>query len=219
MRRERIPNVAGGATALEPAWAPAGPRMSGLPRGRPSNGSPRAAQRVVVASGMAGTGVSTVAAGLGERAPALDVMDAGARWAEVAETCAAGFAKMLVVTTRDPVSIAAAYALVKLVRDQFPDGKLELLVTRSTERDALRTYERLQGAAEHFLGETIGYGGAVPDGAERPDAAATPGPGAAERSWSGVNGVSAALDALAARLEEELNPTAGRTTALAAARR
>src|SRR5689334_9207109 len=79
------------------------------------------APRVIVASGMAGTGVTTVATELGSSAPALRVVDAGARWADIAEACAPGFARMLVVTTHDLVSVTAAYALVKMTRDRFPE--------------------------------------------------------------------------------------------------
>lgn len=121
------------------------------------------APRVVVASGMAGTGVTAVAAELGAGAPALRVIDAGARWADIVEACAPEFTRMLVVTTHDLVSVTAAYALVKMMRDRFPESEIEILVNRSEARDALRTYERIQVAASHFLNEAVGYAGAVPD--------------------------------------------------------
>src|SRR5579875_3461330 len=85
------------------------------------------APRVIVASGMSGTGVTTVAAELGVNAPALRVIDAGARWADIADACAPGFGRMLVVTTHDLVSITAAYALVKMARDRFPLSEIEIL--------------------------------------------------------------------------------------------
>jgi len=158
------------------------------------------APRVIVASGMSGTGVSTVAAELGAGAPALRVIDAGARWVHVAEA----FARMLVVTTHDLVSITAAYALVKMTRDRFPESEIEILVNRSEARDALRTYERIQVAASHFLNEAVGYAGAVPDDVgETQDAAGhtSIGPGAI-----------LALHDLATRVEEEeLGHTATRS--------
>ena len=164
--------------------------------------------RVVVASGMAGTGVSLVTAALQDAMHGVEVLDAGARWIDIAEACAPGFSRMLVVTTHDVVAVSAAYALVKLVRDRHPEAPIELLVNRSRERDALRTYERVQGAASHFLGETLAYAGAVPDGQSPFDG----GPDTMEE-------VAAALRALAARLDEELDALAGRTALGAGERR
>ena len=119
--------------------------------------------RVVVASGMAGTGVSTIATHLQEQAPAINVIDAGTQWADILEACTPGFARILAVTTDDIVSVTAAYALIKLLRDRFPESPIELLVNRCSTRDALKTYERVQHAAMHFLRETVAYGGAIPD--------------------------------------------------------
>jgi MinD-like ATPase involved in chromosome partitioning or flagellar assembly len=153
------------------------------------------APRVIVASGMAGTGVSTVAAELGAAAPSVRVIDAGARWVDIAEACAPGFTRMLVVTTHDLVSVTAAYALVKMTRDRFPESEIEILVNRSEARDALRTYERVQVAASHFLNEAVGYAGAVPDdiGETRSDAG---------RTGIGPSAILALHD-LATRVEEE----------------
>lgn len=161
--------------------------------------------RVVVASGMAGTGTTTVAAELGASAPALRVIDAGARWADIAEACTPGFARMLLVTTHDLVSVTAAYALIKMTRDRFPESEIEILVNRSEERDALRTYERIQVAASHFLNEGVGYAGAVPDDmGETRD-------GAGQMSI-GPSAILALHD-LATRVEEEeLGHTATRST-------
>jgi MinD-like ATPase involved in chromosome partitioning or flagellar assembly len=163
---------------------------------------------VVVASGMNGTGVSTIAARLQEAASALDVIDAGARWADIAEACAPGFARMLVVTTHDIVSITSAYALIKLVRDRFSDAPIEIVVNHSDERDALRTYERIQVAASHFLGETVGYAGAVPSDVLDQEPVTT-----SDAAHGGVLGANAtmALHDLATRLDEELGPTASRS--------
>jgi MinD-like ATPase involved in chromosome partitioning or flagellar assembly len=167
------------------------------------------APRIVVASGMAGTGVSTVAAEMQSAAPALNVVEAGARWTDIIEACMPGFARMIVVTTHDLVAVSSTYALIKLVRDRFPDARVEVLVNRSGAREALRTYERVQGAASHFLGETVGYAGSVPDaaldtehgGAERPE----------RRDGTPLGRAAVmALDDLATRLDEELTQTVGR---------
>lgn len=163
--------------------------------------------RVIVASGMSGTGVSAVAEQLQAAAPTLIVVDGGARWADISEACAPGFARLMVVTTHDIVAITSAYALIKLVRDRFADAPVEVLVNHSDERDALRTYERIQVAASHFLGETVGYAGAVPSDAGNQEPLTTN--DSANRAGLGASAIMALHD-LATRLDEELGPTAGR---------
>src|SRR6185312_14314454 len=120
------------------------------------------APRIIVASGMSRTGVSSVSACLQDAAPALNIIDAGSRWADIAEACAPGFTRMIVVTTHDIIAITSSYALIKMVRDHFTDAPLELLVNSSEERDAPKTYERIHVTRSHFLGETVGYAVPVP---------------------------------------------------------
>ena len=163
------------------------------------------APRIVVASGMSGTGVSFATSHLQEAVPGLNFVDAGSRWTDITEACAPGFARMLVVTTHDVIAVTSAYALIKLVRDQFTDAPIEVLVTASEERDALRTYERIQVACSHFLGETVGYAGSVPDDVVQQE----PGDMAATHSTHAKLGMHAvaALHNLATRLDEELEVT------------
>lgn len=196
------------------------------------------APRVVIASGMAATGVSTIATLMQEAASALNVIDGGSRWADISEACTPGFARIMVVTTHDVVSVSSAYALIKLVRDRFPDAPIEVLVNRSEARDALKTYERIQVAASHFLGEMVGYAGSVPEAAQELEERSTgAGAGASAGASAGAGAhfheasiVGAAVDMsapvnsiiggrqammalhdLATRLNEELVPTtAGR---------
>jgi len=183
-----------------------------MPRERGSvRASVALAPRIIVATGMARTGVTRVATELQACLPHMDVVDAGACWADIAEACAPGFARMLVVTTHDVVAISAAYALVKMVRDRRPEAAVEVLVNRSGERDALRTYERIQVAASHFLGETVAYAGAIPDGEEPNDEGSAA--DGAERD------VREALRALAARLDGEMETMAGRVARRAIERR
>lgn len=163
------------------------------------------APRIVVASGMSGTGVTTVCGHLQDAAPELNFIDAGSTWAGVSEACAPGFARMIVVTTHDVIAVTSAYALIKLSREHFTDAPIEVLVMASEERDGLKTYERIQVACSHFLGETVGYGGSVPDDVvekEPGEMPATHSVGAA----LGADGV-AALHNLATRLDEELEVT------------
>jgi MinD-like ATPase involved in chromosome partitioning or flagellar assembly len=121
------------------------------------------APRIVVASGMRGTGVSTLAAQLQANTPSLNIVDAGAMWTDILEACMPRFARFLAVTTDDIIAMASTYGLIKIVRDRFTGAQVELLVNRSDERDALKTYQRIQGAASHFLDETVAYGGAIPE--------------------------------------------------------
>jgi len=163
------------------------------------------APRIVVASGMSGTGVSSVSACLQDAAPALNVIDAGSRWADIAEACAPGFTRMIVVTTHDIIAITSSYALIKMVRDHFTDAPLELLVNASEERDALKTYERIQVACSHFLGETVGYAGSVPTDPDEQE----PGENDAMKPARAALGTTAtmAIHNLATRLDEELEAT------------
>jgi MinD-like ATPase involved in chromosome partitioning or flagellar assembly len=163
------------------------------------------APRIVVASGMSGTGVSVVCEHLQDGARGLDIVDAGAKWIDINEACAPGFARMIVVTTHDIIAITAAYALIKLVRDHFTDAPVEVLVNASEERDGLKTYERIQVACSHFLGETVGYAGSIPNDAVEQGPG---GMGATEltRAELGATAISA-LHNLATRLDEELEAT------------
>jgi len=117
------------------------------------------------------------------------------------------------VTTSDIVSITATYALVKLVRDRFPEAPIEVVVNGSGTRDALKTYERVQSAASHFLNETVGYGGAIPLGQS-----VSPESDALVEDVTAMDTAMAMHD-LAVRLDEELNPSDGRTLQRMAERR
>jgi MinD-like ATPase involved in chromosome partitioning or flagellar assembly len=170
------------------------------------------APRIVVASGMAGTGVSSVAACLQTTAAALNVIDAGSHWTDITEACAPGFARMVVVTTHDIIAITSSYALIKLVREHFTDAPLEVLVNASEERDALRTYEKIQLACSHFLGETVGYAGSVPNDAvqQEPGEIGSMQQKRATATTTLGSAAIAALQNLATRLDEELEATAPR---------
>jgi MinD-like ATPase involved in chromosome partitioning or flagellar assembly len=167
--------------------------------------------RIVVASGMQGTGVSTVTKVLQHATPTLNVVDGGARWTDILDACTPGFAKLIAVTTHDIVSVSSTYALVKMVRDRFPGAPIEVLVNLSEARDALKTYERIQLAASHFLQETVGYAGAVP----------YDGPVDGDDHVGNVIGDGAvfAIQDIAIRLDEELSAVESRTASRAAERR
>ena len=163
------------------------------------------APRIVVASGMSATGVSSVTACLQDAAPGMNIVDAGSTWSDIEEACAPGFTRMIVVTTHDIIAITSSYALIKMVRDHFTDAPLEVLVNASEERDALKTYERIQVACSHFLGETVGFAGSVPDDpVEKGPEEKT----ATSRARGGMGTAAVmALQNLATRLDEELGAT------------
>lgn len=151
---------------------------------------------------MSGTGVTTVCQHLRDAVPGLSFVDAGSTWFGISEACAPGFARMIIVTTHDILAVTSAYALIKLAREHFTDAPIEILVTASEARDGLRTYERIQVACSHFLGETVGYAGSVPDDVVEKE----PGEMLAlhsDRAALGADAV-AALHNLATRLDEEL---------------
>ena len=166
--------------------------------------------RIVVASGMSGTGVSSVSACLQDAVPGLNIMDAGSRWTDITEACAPGFARMIIVTTHDIIAITSSYALIKLVRDRFTDAPIEVLVNASEERDALRTYERIQVACSHFLGETVGYAGSVPSDVMEQEPGETRAMHSPPAAALGAGAV-AAIQNLAIRLDEELEAAALRS--------
>ncbi|MEO7103716.1 MAG: hypothetical protein ABI119_10275 [Gemmatimonadaceae bacterium] len=161
--------------------------------------------RIVVASGMSGTGVTTVCEHLRDAVPQLNFIDAGSTWADVSEACAPGFARMIVVTTHDVIAVTSVYALIKLSREHFTDAPIEVLVTASEERDGLKTYERIQVACSHFLGETVGYAGSVPNDVVEQEPGEMPATHS-NRAALGADAV-AALHNLATRLDEELEVT------------
>jgi len=167
--------------------------------------------RIVVASGMQGTGVSTITDVLQRATPALNVVDGGSSWTDISEACAPGFAKLIAVTTHDIVSVSSTYALVKMVRDRFPAAPIEVLVNLSETRDALKTYERIQLAASHFLQETVGYAGAIPHD----------GPTEGQDHVGSMIGEGAvfAIQDVAIRLDEELSAVESRTAIRAEQRR
>jgi MinD-like ATPase involved in chromosome partitioning or flagellar assembly len=119
-------------------------------------------ERLIIASGMQGTGVSTVVAAMQSATSVFDVIDAGAQWSRIREACTVRFTRLIAVTTDDIVAITSTYALIKLIREHFPDAPIEVLVNWSDERNAIKTYERIQHAATHFLRETVSYAGSIP---------------------------------------------------------
>ena len=138
------------------------------------------------------------------------VVDAGSRLdavtaaVETAITTAPDHTELLVVAGREPIALAAAYALVKAVADRAPAVAARAIANRSDDADARVVADRLADAGARFLGRAIALAGALPDdaclevalrgGMPLPDAVA----GAP---------AAAAVEAIAARLLAPLLPS------------
>lgn len=139
-------------------------RSNGRQQMRLHKPQPRSPERpiIVVASGMRGTGVTTISNILQSVASTLEIVDAGARWTDIDTALDRRNSRLLAVTTDDIVSVSSAYALIKLTREHYPDAEIDILVNTSDDKEALKIYERVQYAANRFLRETIGYAGCIP---------------------------------------------------------
>jgi len=100
------------------------------------------------------------------------VVDAGARLEAVLAACAPADAlpdalppAVLLVTTADPLSVAAAYALTKVLAQRAPLVRPALLVTRADDVAAGAAHHTVSAAAEHFLGRPVPAAGLVPEDA------------------------------------------------------
>jgi len=71
--------------------------------------------------------------------------------------------EIVVVTTPEPHAMTDAYALIKVMSENYENKKYNLLVnqTRSTE-EGVKIYERISAVAERFLKADITYLGNVP---------------------------------------------------------
>src|SRR5690606_7067058 len=81
--------------------------------------------------------------------PAYDlvVVDGGSRLDAVLTACGPGATRLVAVTTPDRVSLAASYALVKVVSGRYPELPVTVLANRGDEGAA----ESIRSAAQHFL--------------------------------------------------------------------
>lgn len=70
--------------------------------------------------------------------------------------------EVILITTPEPTSLTDAYAIVKVICRRRPTTRLKLVVNRAfSPRDGAAAAERLQTAAERFIGAKIEYLGAV----------------------------------------------------------
>jgi MinD-like ATPase involved in chromosome partitioning or flagellar assembly len=126
----------------------------------------------------------------------LVVVDAGSRLEAVLTACAGGVSRLLLVTTTDPIAMAATHALLKAVDARQPGLPVDVLVNRAAAPDAERVAAQLGDAAARFVGRELGFAGAIPD-----DPCLQGGLGAGMTVQDAAAGSPAALAARAAGLQ------------------
>ena len=93
----------------------------------------------------------------------LVILDGGSHLSSVLAACLAGAERLMALTTRDRVSMAATHALLKVTRARFPTLALEVLVNQEDAASSEEVYRTLHQASAHFLGIEPGYAGGVPE--------------------------------------------------------
>ncbi|MDJ0847862.1 MAG: MinD/ParA family protein [Myxococcota bacterium] len=93
----------------------------------------------------------------------LVLIDAGAGIGPTPLGLAVGCDPVLVVTTPEPISLADAYATLKVVHQTAPGSRLELVVNSvRDETEARRVHAQLERVTRRFLGLEIGFRGHLP---------------------------------------------------------
>jgi len=93
----------------------------------------------------------------------LVVMDAGSSAESLVTACADGVTRLLAVTAGDRISLAATYAVVKLLHDRVPGLRVDMIANRVDQEHADRLHEHVNGASVRFLSRTTPFAGTVPD--------------------------------------------------------
>lgn len=93
----------------------------------------------------------------------LVFIDAGASAASLRTAVRFGASRVLTVTTHDRISLTATYAVLKLLHEQSPDLRVDVIANRVGDDDAARLHEYLNAASVRFLARTVPFGGAIPD--------------------------------------------------------
>lgn len=90
------------------------------------------------------------------------VIDGGSRLDSVTTACAAGVERLVCVTTADRISLAASYALFKVVRSRFESLPIELVVNGTEEHQGRTLHGIVRAATQSFLGTDVRLGGIIP---------------------------------------------------------
>ena len=94
---------------------------------------------------------------------ALVVIDAGASAASLRNAIRCGATRVLAVTAHDRIALMSTYALVKLLHDQAPGMRVDVLANRVDHDAAGRLHDYLNGASVRFLSRTVPFAGLIPD--------------------------------------------------------
>ena len=90
------------------------------------------------------------------------IVDAGSRLHSVTTTCATGVERLMCLTAPDRISLAASYALFKVLRGRFAELPIELLVNGTDEHQGRTLHAVVRTATQSFLGTDVRLGGTIP---------------------------------------------------------
>ncbi len=90
------------------------------------------------------------------------VVDGGSRATTVMAACSAGAERLWIVTHRNRVAAAGAYALVKALEAQLPGLPLALLANRATPEEGRRALSAIRSGCRRFLGSAPDEGPSLP---------------------------------------------------------
>jgi flagellar biosynthesis protein FlhG len=132
-------------------------------------------------------------------------LDAGSRLDGIIAAGERGAWRFITVTGVEPVALASAYAMVKALETRWPGAPIEVLVNQHDETRARAAFEHIRAGAEHFLGRTVQYAGAVPRDAAPADAALA---GRPLRALGDAGAAGSATARIAVRLLAEFDDVA-----------
>ena len=95
----------------------------------------------------------------------LIVVDAGARLDNVLAVIDGGAGNVMLVSDADRISLAANYALLKVLSQKVPPARCSVLVNRHDDAIAQAATERLSEACLRFLDFEVAAAGSLPDDA------------------------------------------------------
>lgn len=93
----------------------------------------------------------------------LVLIDAGASAASLRSAVRLGATRVLAVTAQDRIALTATYAVVKLLHEQAPDLRVDIVANRVDDAAAMQLHESLNAASVQFLARTTPFAGAIPD--------------------------------------------------------
>lgn len=134
------------------------------------------------------------------------VVDGGPGIESVVRAAGIRASRLVVLTAPEPAALADAYALLKITSLQLPAVALEVMVNRvRADEEGQAVFERLNLAADRFLGRSLGYLGCVHESEALRLAARHPG-ALLELVHEGVEGIASLLAAGASQDAPDIGP-------------